>query len=117
MFNTVKSLDHRLNEMILHGELMPAFEKFYDDGVEMLENTESCKGKELNRQRELAFVSSIQKVNDCKLLSEATHGDVTFSEWHMDVTFKNGQHYDLYQVAVRHWHGGKVVKECFYHKA
>ena len=103
--------------MILLGQLLPAFDKFYDDNIEMIENTDSFKGKALNQKREEEFVNSIQKVDACDLLSEATNGDMTFSEWHMDVTFKNGQRYDLYQVAVRQWKNGKVVKEHFYHKA
>lgn len=117
MFKTTKALDHKLNEMILLGQLIPAFDQFYDENVEMIENTDSFKGKSLNHKREEEFVNSIEKVNACELLSEATHGDTTYSEWHMDVTFKGGQRYDLYQVAVRQWKNGKVVKEHFYHKA
>lgn len=117
MFNSVKSLDHQLNEMILHGDLLPAFEKFYAENVEMIENTESFKGKELNRQREQEFLNAIQKVDKVELLGEATSGDISYTEWHMDVTFKGGERYDLYQVAVRHWKDGKIVQERFYHKA
>jgi hypothetical protein len=116
MFKSIKSLDNQLNDMILHGDLMQAFEKFYAENVEMIENMDSFKGKEVNRSREQEFMSAIQKMDACELLGHAISGDTTYTEWHMDVTFKNGQRSNMYQVAVRHWKDGQIVQERFYHK-
>ncbi len=112
----VKSLDTELNDMILKGELIPAFEKYYDENIVMQENAAPpLIGKEANHLNEEQFVSFIQKVDACELLSQCVNGDTSFTEWHMDVTFKNGERHDLHQVAVRHWKDGKVVHERFYH--
>jgi hypothetical protein len=43
------------------------------------------------------------------------NGDVTFGEWFMDVTFKNGFRLKMAQVAVRHWKDGKIAHERFYY--
>jgi hypothetical protein len=43
------------------------------------------------------------------------NGDITFSEWYMDVTFKNGQRAKMSQVAVRKWKNGKVAHERFFY--
>ena len=44
-----------------------------------------------------------------------TNGDVSFSEWEMDVTFKGGHRVKMSQVAVRHWKNGKIVHERFFY--
>jgi hypothetical protein len=43
------------------------------------------------------------------------NGNVSFSEWEYDLTFKGGQRIKLSQVAVRRWKNGKIVNERFYY--
>ena len=48
-------------------------------------------------------------------MRSAVNGDVTFGEWYMDITFKNGFRAKIAQVAVRRWKDGKLVHERFYY--
>ncbi len=112
----LKALDDELNEMILTGKAMEAFEKFYSDEVDMQENTDPpTKGKAANRQREIEFFSSVEEFHGGEVLSSAAGDDVTFSEWTSDITFKGGQRVKSAQVAVRRWQDGQIVSERFYY--
>ena len=73
--------------------------------------------KEVNRKAEEDFFASLAEfLAKAKLLASAVNsGDVTFGEWFMDVTFKNGFRLKLAQTAVRRWKDGKIVHERFYY--
>ena len=112
------ALDRQLNEMILTGKAMEAFEKFYSEDVVMQENSEAqrvCKA--VNREFEQQFFAAVAEWHDGQLLASAINGDTSFSEWYMDISFKDGNRMKSTQVAVRKWKDGKVVHErFFYHK-
>ena len=56
--NNVAELDKALNEAILSGKAMEAFEQYYADDVVMQENSEAPRvGKDANRKAELEFFS------------------------------------------------------------
>jgi hypothetical protein len=115
--STIAELDQKLNEAVLTGRALEAFEELYADDVVMQENSaEPFVGKAVNRDREIQFFSSIEQFHDGKLLSSAINGNTSFSEWLYDVTFKGGQRVKLEQVAVRRWKDGKVAFERFYYK-
>lgn len=109
-------LDQKLNDAILAGKALEAFEQYYAEGVAMQENSNApTVGKDVNRKREEDFFGSVAEFHGAAVLSSAAAGDVTFSEWMMDVTFKDGTRKKLEQVAVRRWRDGKVVHERFYY--
>lgn len=111
-----QELDTALNQQVLAGDLMGAFEKFYADDIVMQENsTEPFVGKDVNRKRELEFVNSVEQFHGAKVLASASNGDTSFSEWEMDVTFKGGGRVKLAQTAVRKWKDGQVAQERFYY--
>lgn len=113
----VAALDSALNHRILAGDILGAFEEFYADDVVMQENTaDPFVGKAFNRDREKAFVESLAEVHGVQLVGSAVNDHRSYSEWLMDVTFKNGTRYSLSQVAVRQWKDGKVAHERFYYK-
>jgi ketosteroid isomerase-like protein len=113
----IATWDAQLNQMILEGKAMEAFERFYADDVVMQENSdEPFQGKDTNRQRELDFFSKVEQVHELKTGATAASGDVSFSEWDYDITFKGGSRIRWSQVAVRRWKDGKVVHERFYYK-
>lgn len=113
---TTSELDKQLNDQVLAGDILGAFDRFYADDVSMQENSaEPTVGKAANREREVQFVNSIQQFHGARVVSSAVNGDTSFSEWEMDVTFKGGARYKLAQVAVRQWSNGKVVRERFYY--
>lgn len=114
--SNIEQLDAELNAMIQRGEIMQAFERFYADDVVMRENSdEPFVGKAFNRNREQAFVDSVQQVHEIKLLAGAVRGDTTFAEWLFDMTFKGGGRVQMAQVGVRRWRDGQVVSERFYY--
>jgi ketosteroid isomerase-like protein len=112
----VQELDKQLNDDVLSGKAMEAFEKYYADDVVMQENSEEPrKGKAANRKAEEEFFASVEAFNGGSVVSSAVNGDVTFSEWEYDLTFKGGKRVKMNQVAVRHWKNGKIVNERFYY--
>lgn len=105
-----------LNAMIQKGDILAAFEKYYADDVVMQENSEPPHtGKTANRVREQAFVDSVAQVHGIKLINSAVNGDVAFTEWVFDVTFRDGPRTQLAQASVRRWKIDKVVHERFYY--
>lgn len=108
--------DQQLNQQILAGDALGAFERFYADNVVMQENEEAPrKGKEVNRKFEKEFFGTVEQLHGGKVLGSAVNGETSFSEWEYDVTFKGGQRVTLKQVSVRRWSNGKVVHEKFYY--
>jgi ketosteroid isomerase-like protein len=116
MANTLE-LEQKLNNAILSGKALEAFDELYADDVVMQENAdEPFVGKEFNRKREIEFFSSIEAWHDGRVVNYAVNGDVSFSEWEMDITIKGVGRVKMSQAAVRRWKDGKVVHERFYHK-
>ncbi len=107
-----------LNEQILQGKALEAFDKYYDEEVVMQENESApTAGKALNRQREIEFFSSLTEFRGAKVLSVAAAGDKTFVEWYMDYTHKDWGIRKFHQVSVQTWKNGKIVNEKFYYGA
>jgi len=107
-----------LNDMILAGKTMDAFEKFYADDVVMQENSEEPRaGKEVNREFEKKFMESIEEFHGANVNAVAfsDDGEIAMNYWDMDVTFKGGKRNKSSQVAVQKWKDGKIVKERFFH--
>ena len=112
----VANLDRQLNEQVTKGDILAAFDRFYAEDVSMQENSEPpFVGKAANRKREEEFVASVQEIHSVKLLSSAVNGDVSFSEWEFDATYKGGTRIKLSEVAVRRWKNGQVAQERFYY--
>jgi ketosteroid isomerase-like protein len=112
----VQELDKQLNDDVLSGKAMEAFEKYYADDVVMQENSEEPRqGKDVNRKAEEEFFASVEAWNGGSVKASAVNGDVSFSEWEMDITFKGGKRVKMSQVAVRHWKNGKIVNERFFY--
>ena len=115
--SNIQDLERKLNDAILSGKALEAFDELYADDVVMQENTEDpYVGKEFNRKREIEFFASVEAFHDGRVLASAVNGNVSFSEWEMDVTLKGAGRIKMNQVAVRRWKDGKIVHERFYHK-
>jgi ketosteroid isomerase-like protein len=113
---SVQELDKQLNDDVLSGKIMDAFEKYYADDVVMQENSEDPRvGKDANRKAEEQFMASVEAFHGAKVKASAVNGDVSFSEWEMDITFKGGKRVKMEQVAVRHWKNGKIAHERFFY--
>ena len=114
--NSVAALDQALNEAVLTGKALEAFEQYYAEDVVMQENSDEPRvGKAVNRKAEQDFFAGVAEWHDGKLISSAINGDTSFSEWYMDISFKGGVRAKMSQVAVRKWRNGKVVHERFFY--
>jgi ketosteroid isomerase-like protein len=112
---TTQTLDTELNQMILSGQALDAFDKYYADDVVMQEGGEEPRrGKAANRAYEEQFFGAIAEFHGAQLLASAATGDHSYSEWVFDMTFKDGTRVTNTQVAAREWKDGQIVKERFY---
>ncbi len=114
----LESKVHELNDMILKGQILEAFEKFYSDDVVMQEGAEDpTVGKPACRSKEEAFVNGLEELRAAELRSVAVGDGVTTTEWHFDYTHGDWGEMKYDQVAVQNWKDGKIVKERFYKAA
>lgn len=109
------SLDD-LNNLVMIGNLMEAFEKYYHNDIEMQENSnEPIKGKDIIRQREIDFLNNIIEFRRAKVLAQAIGEDISFVIWKYDYSHKTLGVRDYTQVSVQHWKDGLIIKEQFFY--
>lgn len=111
-----KQLDAELDQAILSGKALEAFEKFYADDVVMIEGSgEKFEGKQVNRKREEEFFASVEAFHGASVGAKGFGDNVSLAEWVFDVTFKGAGRVKMEQVVVRTWKDGQVVRERFYY--
>ena len=114
--NTLIEKISTINDMILQGKALEAFDEFYHDDVVMQENDNpEFVGKTLNRKREEEFFSSLTEFRSAKPLKVTIGESNTMVEWHFDYTHKDWGVKNYTQVAVQDWKDGKIIKEKFYY--
>lgn len=115
--STFAQRDAELNEQILQGEILEAFEEFYADDVVMEEGDQRREGKEANREYEEQFVGALQEFRSAQIHARAIDEEnrTTFSEWENDFTLEGVGDVLQKQVSVRTWNeDGQIVNEKFY---
>ena len=114
--NTLLKKISDLNDLVLRGKPMEAFETYYDDDVIMQENEGSpTVGKEANRRREKEFYSSIVEFRSAKLLKLTVGENITMAQWHYDYTHKDWGVRNYTQVSVQEWKDDKIIREQFFY--
>jgi len=110
----IESALQEINELVLEGKLMDAFEKYYDEDVVMQENEMMpTVGKGLNRQRELKFLDDVQEFRKAAVKGIGVGDNISFVIWEYDYTHKEWGKRSYSQVSVQQWSKGKIVKEQF----
>lgn len=105
-----------LNDLVLQGKALEAFEKYYHDDVIMQENEGSPTiGKAANRQREIEFFSAITEFRNAKPLKITVGEDISMVQWQYDYTHKDWGVRNYSQVSVQEWKDGKIIKEQFFY--
>jgi sirohydrochlorin ferrochelatase len=108
-----------LNQQILDGEILSAFEQYYADDVVMSEvGGEPRVGKEANREYEEAFVEGIKEFRGAEVRGVAVNEEEgrAYIEWFMDFDHEQwGDDTQLEQIAAQRWEDGQIVEETFYH--
>ena len=114
--NTLLKKISDLNNLVLQGKALEAFETYYDDDVVMQENeNDATIGKEANRKRENEFYSSIVEFRNAKLLKLTVGESVTMTQWHYDYTHKDWGIRKYTQVSVQEWKNDKIIREQFFY--
>ncbi len=113
---SIQQRDAELNQMILSGQALEAFDRYYAEGVVMQENSDAPTiGKAENRAREVAYFGQIEAFHGASVDATAVTGDTSFSQWTTDITFKPGVRVKGTQVAKRTWKDGQIVEERFFY--
>ena len=109
-------LEAQFNQLILEDRAEEAIERFYAADASLQENLEPpIVGKPAILERERGFLANIASAKKPVLHASGVGDDTTFSEWTYDMTFKDGTHFVLHEVARRKWQNGLVVHERFYY--
>lgn len=105
-----------LNSLVLRGNALEAFDKYYHNDVEMQENgNPGTKGKAANRLREIEFLSNVTEFNGASVEGMAINGNTSFVVWSYDYTHKEWGVRKYTQVSVQEWQDGQIVKEQFFY--
>lgn len=111
-------LDHitDLNDLVLQGKALDAFEKYYHDDVVMQENGNTpTSGKTENRKRELEFFDAIVEFRSAKPLKITIGENTTMVQWKYDYTHREWGVRNYTQVSVQEWKDGKIIHEQFFY--
>lgn len=118
--STIRENVDELNQMILQGKIMDAFEKFYADDVVMQDNETPVRvGKDVCRGFEETFVNGITDFRGAEVRNVMVSEDAGVSavEMWMDYTHKEWGDKNVVQVAVQKWRDGKIVSEKFFYNS
>ena len=114
--NTLLEKISTINDMILQGQALEAFDQYYHEDVVMQENDNpQIVGKAANRRREEEFFGAITEFRGAKPLHVAIGENTTMVEWHFDYTHKDWGIRNYTQVALQEWKDGKIIKEKFFY--
>ncbi|MEO1049015.1 MAG: nuclear transport factor 2 family protein [Bacteroidota bacterium] len=120
METTALTLEERintLNNMILEGKVLEAFDQFYAPNVVMQENENPpTEGKPACRLQEEAFVGGLTEFRGAAVKNVLVSDDITVVEWDFDYTHKDWGDRKYTQVSVQRWNDeGQIVNEKFYY--
>lgn len=116
MDSTILDRINDLNQMIVSGRILEAFDKYYHDQVVMQENElEPMIGKSINRLREEIFLNSIIEFRSATPVKVAVGNGLSMVEWYYDYTHKDWGIRKYTQVSVQQWKDGKIIFEKFYY--
>ncbi|MEM1125122.1 MAG: nuclear transport factor 2 family protein [Bacteroidota bacterium] len=114
--STIREHVDELNNMILQGQILEAFDKFYAPGVVMADMfTGNREGFDHCRQFEVDFVNNLTEFRgaEVKNVEVDEENGLAFVHWAMDYTHKEWGVRDYEQVAVQRWEDGQIVHERF----
>ncbi len=116
---TLRERVEALNNMILSGHSLAAFEKFYADEVTMQENEESpTVGKAANRIREEEVAGNIVEFRHAEVKNVLASDNISVVEWDYDFTHREWGDRKFTQVSVQRWNSeGQIVNEKFYYNS
>lgn len=111
---SIRNSVNELVSMVEQGQILEAYEKFYAENVAMRENTGApVVGKDTNREREIATLSTVRDVHENRAEFVVVDGDRAVIGWKFEFTNTEGTRLRLDQIAVQQWENGQIVDERF----
>lgn len=105
-----------LNQLVVKGKALEAFEKYYHDEVVMQENENPPTiGKTANLSREKEFYSSLSEFRSAKPLKITVGENTSMVQWQFDYTHKEWGVRNYTQVSVQDWKDGRIIREQFFY--
>jgi len=105
-----------LNQLVLKGKALEAFEKYYHDDVVMQENENPPTiGKRANLNREKEFYFSLSEFRSAKPLKITIGENTSMVQWQFDYTHKDWGVRNYTQVSVQDWKDGRIIREQFFY--
>jgi hypothetical protein len=103
-----------LNNLVLNGQALEAFDKYYHDEVSMQENhLPPTVSKAANREREIQFFNNITEFRGAEVKNLAVGDGISYVTWQYDYTHREWGVRNYTQVAVQQWKDGKIIHEQF----
>jgi hypothetical protein len=91
-----------LNDLVLQGKPLEAFEKYYHEDVVMQENENTpTVGKAANREREEQFYKSLKEFRSARPLKVTLGENTTMVQWQYDFTHREWGTRNYTQVSVQ----------------
>lgn len=104
-----------LNDLILQGKTLEAFETYYHENVVIQENeTILIKGKSANRKHKKAFASSVTGFCLAKPLKVTIGEGISMVEWYFEYTHKDFGKRKYSQVSIHEWKDELIISEKIY---
>ena len=105
----------KLNDMILGGHILEAFEKFYADDVVRKENDEAVVGKNACRLQEENLVTGITAFRKANVKNVIIGEKVSVVEWEFDFCHEEWGDRKYTHIAVQQWNcDGQIFNELIY---
>ncbi|HEY2347490.1 MAG TPA: SnoaL-like domain-containing protein [Puia sp.] len=103
-----------LNQLVLEGKLIDAFEKYYHDEVSMQENElPPTESKYENYKREQTFLENIVEFRSAEIKGIGVGDNISFVIWSYDYTHKEWGVKNYDQVSIQEWKDSRIIKEKF----
>lgn len=110
----IESSLQELNNLVISGRLIDAFEKFYHNDVVMQENNSApTVSKNANYERELEFLNNVTEFRQAEVKGIGVNGNLSYVIWQYDYTHKDWGVRNYSQVSIQEWKDGKIIKEVF----
>lgn len=105
-----------LNDMIIQGKVLEAFDTYYHDEVCIeLNSNEIIEGKNENRVYKEQFLNSVLEWHSAQPMKVSIGEGITMVEWLYSFTDRMKGNKKVMHVAVQEWKDGKIIKEKLYY--
>lgn len=122
MAETLLEKQQRIMDRVIAGQFVEGMEEFYaDDAVNEEPTGDTVEGKAAIIANEHDILAQVADYGGCELKSIGVGDDdgsgngVTYAEYKLTVTMKDGTRWNPDQVQVTRWKDGKVVHAKFYY--